>query len=93
MERHAQSIGIAVIVGLLFWGGRTLNRMYDAQIEQSGAISRQSLDINAVRAEMGDLKAEVKDVRQQLKQLPTQRELDARFETMSRRLDALEERQ
>lgn len=83
MERHVQTVALALITALLLWGAATLREMYDAQIEQREAIE-------AVRSEMGDLKAEVKDVRQQLNQLPTQRELDARFETMSRRLDALE---
>lgn len=83
MERHAQTVALALITALLIWGGATLREMYDAQIEQRAAIED-------VRAQMGDLKAEVKDVRQQLAQLPTQREIDARLESINRRIDALE---
>ena len=83
MERHAQTVALAVITALLIWGGATLREMYDAQIEQRAAIED-------VRLQMGDLKAEVKDVRQQLAQLPTQREIDARLESINRRIDALE---
>ena len=85
MERHAQTVALALITALLIWGGATLREMYDAQIEQRAAIED-------VRGQMGDLKAEVKDVRQQLAQLPTQREIDARLESINRRLDALEGR-
>jgi cell division protein FtsB len=85
MERHAQTVALALITALLIWGGATLREMYDAQIEQRAAIED-------VRGQMGDLKAEVKDVRQQLAQLPTQREIDARLESINRRLDALEAR-
>ena len=85
MERHAQTVALALITALLIWGGATLREMYDAQIEQRAAI-------DDVRGQMGDLKAEVKDVRQQLAQLPTQREIDARLESINRRLDALEGR-
>lgn len=85
MERHVQTVALALITALLLWGAATLREMYDAQIQQREAIE-------AVRSEMGDLKAEVKDVRQQLAQLPTQREIDARLEAINRRLDALEDR-
>lgn len=85
MERHVQTVALAVITAGLIWVGGTLQQMYDAQIEQREAI-------DAVRTEMGDLKAEVKDVRTQLAQLPTQREIDARLESINRRLDALEDR-
>ena len=84
MERHVQTVALALITALLLWGAATLREMYDAQIQQREAIE-------AVRSEMGDLKAEVKDVRQQLAQLPTQREIDARLEAINRRLDALED--
>ena len=85
MERHAQTVALALITALLIWGGATLREMYDGQIEQRAAIEE-------VRVQMGDLKAEVKDVRAQLAQLPTQREIDARLESINRRLDALEAR-
>ena len=85
MERHAQTVALALITALLIWGGATLREMYDAQIEQRAAIEE-------VRVQMGDLKAEVKDVRQQLAQLPTQREIDARLESINRRIEALEDR-
>ena len=85
MERHVQSVGIGLITLVLAWVGTTMQGMYDSQIEQRAAIED-------VRAQMGDLKSEVKDVRQQLAQLPTQREIDARFESMNRRLEALEDR-
>lgn len=83
MERHAQTVALALITTGLIWVGATLREMYDGQIKQRAAI-------DDVRAQMGDLKAEVKDVRAQLAQLPTQREIDARLESVNRRLDALE---
>lgn len=86
MERHVQTVALALITALLLWGAATLREMYDAQIEQREGIE-------AVRVEMGDLKAEVKDVRAQLAQLPTQREIDARLDSINRRLDAVEARQ
>lgn len=85
MERHVQTVGIGLITIALAWVGQTMREMYDAQIEQRAAIEE-------VRVQMGDLKAEVKDVRAQLAQLPTQREIDARLESINRRLDALEAR-
>jgi len=78
MERHIQTIALGLITAALVWVGGTLQTMYDAQIEQ--------------RVAMDELKAEVKDVRTQLAQLPTQREIDARLESINRRLDALEAR-
>lgn len=85
MERHAQTVALALITAILIWLGATLREMYDGQIEQRAAIEE-------VRVQMGDLKAEVKDVRQQLAQLPTQREIDARLESINRRIEALEDR-
>jgi hypothetical protein len=41
---------------------------------------------------MADIKTEVKDVRDKLAQLPTQREIDARFDALNRRVEALESR-
>ena len=79
--RNPFLIGLMTLA--LAWVGATLRSMYDAQIEQREAIE-------AVRADMTDLRTEVKDVRAQLGNVPTQREIDARFDSMGRRIDTLE---
>jgi vacuolar-type H+-ATPase subunit I/STV1 len=85
MERHAQTVALGLITAILVWVGATLREMYDSQIEQ-----RQAID--GIREQMADIKTEVKDVRDKLAQLPTQREIDARFDALNRRVEALESR-
>lgn len=90
IERHAQTVGIGLITLALAWGGSTMRQMYDAQIAQKVAIDN-------IQNSMVDLKADIKDVRDQLaevdarfKDVPTNREVDARFDSVVQRLNSLE---
>lgn len=85
LERHAQTIGIGLMTLALAWVGGTLRSMYDGMIEQKSAIEE-------LHADMSDLSAQIRDVRGQLAQVPTQREIDARFDGLGRRIEALERR-
>ena len=85
LERHAQTIGIGLMTLALAWSGSTLRQMYDAQIEQKTAIAE-------LHADMADISVQVRDVRGQLMQVPTQREIDARFDALGRRIEAIERR-
>lgn len=78
-----QTIGIGVMTVALAWAGGTLRQMYDAMIEQREAMTE-------LRSDLTEMRGEVKDIRQQLAQVPTQREIDARFDAFGRRLDRLE---
>lgn len=85
LERHAQTIGIGLMTLALAWVGGTLRSMYDGMIEQKSAIEE-------LHADMSDLSVQIRDVRGQLAQVPTQREIDARFDGLGRRIEALERR-
>lgn len=82
-ERHAQSVGISLTVLALAALGTTMKDMYNSQIEQ-----RKSLEV--IQTSMSDLKDEVRDIRNRMASVPTNREIDAKFETVYRRLDNLE---
>jgi hypothetical protein len=83
-ERHAQSIGISLTVIIVVAIGGTVRDMYNSQIEQ-----RKSLE--ALNSSLTDLKEEVRDIRDRMAGVPTNRELDARFEAVYIRLDDLED--
>jgi len=83
VERHIQTVGIGLITIALAWGSSTMRQIYDAQLEQS-------LAIESIKASMVDLKADIKDVRGQLASVPTNREVDARFEHLNSRVIQLE---
>ena len=80
-----QTVGIGVMTVALAWAGGTLRQMYDAMIEQREAMTE-------LRSDLTEMRGEVKDIRQQLAQVPTQREIDARFDAFGRRIEALERR-
>jgi hypothetical protein len=82
-ERHAQSIGISLTVIIVVAIGGTVRDMYNSQIEQ-----RKSLE--ALNSSLTDLKEEVRDIRDRMATVPTNREIDARFDSVYRRLDDLE---
>jgi len=77
-ERHLQTVALACITAGLLWVGSTMREMYDNQLKQ--------------QVTMAEMSTQIKDVRQQLATLPTQREIDARFDGVTRRVDALERR-
>jgi len=83
LERHAQTIGISLITIALVWVGATLRDMYDAQITQREAML-------SMQTGMDEIKLELRDVRAKVIAMPTNREIDARFDAMGRRIDALE---
>jgi uncharacterized protein YlxW (UPF0749 family) len=83
-ERHAQTVGISLTVLALAALGTTMKDMYNSQIEQ-----RKSLEV--IQTSMSDLKDEVRDIRNRMAAVPTNREIDAKFDTVYRRLDNLED--
>lgn len=83
LERHAQSIGIALLVLGIGWAGSTLRSMYDAMIE-SGPMTAE------IQGDMAELTVELRAIRTELARVPTQREIDARFDALGRRVEALE---
>lgn len=83
IERHVQTVGIGLITVALAWGGSTMRQIYDAQIAQKASIE-------SIQNSMVDLKADIKDVRDQLANVPTNREVDARFENLTRRVELME---
>ena len=83
-EHHIQTIGIGLLTVALAWAGSTLHAMYDAMIESRGQMQE-------LVADLGEMRAEMTSIRQQLSQVPTQREIDARFDSLGRRIDKLEQ--
>lgn len=84
-EHHIQTVGIGLLTVALAWAGSTLHAMYDAMIESRGQMQE-------LVADLGEMRAEMTSIRQQLSQVPTQREIDARFDSLGRRIDKLEQR-
>ena len=78
IERHFQTVALALIIAVMMWVGGTMRSMYDAQIEQ--------------RVSMEQMRLEMQAMQKQLAQLPTAREIDARFEATHRRLEIVERR-
>lgn len=83
-EQHIQTIGIGLVTVALAWAGSRLHVMYDSMIESRGEMATLSRDL-------GEMRHEMTSIRQQLMQVPTQREIDARFDAHGRRIDALEQ--
>ena len=83
-EHHVQTIGIGLMTLALAWAGGTLRQMYDAMIDSRNQMTELSSDLAEMRVEMTG-------IRQQLALVPTQREIDARFDAQGRRIDKLEQ--
>ena len=83
LEHHIQTVGIGLLTVALAWAGSTLHAMYDAMLESRGQMQDLASDL-------GEMRAEMTGIRQQLSQVPTQREIDARFDGLGRRIEALE---
>ena len=84
-EHPIQTVGIGLLTVALTWSGSTLRAMYDAMIASRVQMTDLASDLSEMRAEMTS-------IRQQLAQVPTQREIDARFDSLGRRIDKLEQR-
>ena len=78
-EHHIQTIGVGLITAALIGVGITLRSMYDAMIESRITELALAADVRALSA--------------RLDKVPTQREIDARFDGLGRRIEALERRQ
>ncbi|WP_287278859.1 hypothetical protein, partial [Ralstonia sp.] len=72
VEHHIQTVGIGLLTVALAWSGSTLRAMYDSMIESRAQM-------NDLASDLGEMRAEMTGIRQQLTQVPTQREIDARF--------------
>lgn len=83
LEHHIQTVGIGLLTVALAWSGSTLHAMYDSMIESRAQM-------NDLASDLGEMRSEMTGIRQQLTQVPTQREIDARFDGMGRRIEALE---